>query len=347
MSRRKRQPRISLCDTENAGKRNWSELPTQEWDRIVALYEARDTIALAREAQQLGTSVSTLERQCRNVILVRDHYKQKYLAQSIPQSKTPVYDEFHVVKTNDAIIISDIEVPDHDAWMLKAALLAGMRFGIRTVIFAGDLIATDQDALNTWLSTWAEDGERSYATDLDELRTIIRRFREWFTDGITMIMGNHDMRIDKKTGGQVTLEMLLDDTDMQFSRYSYMYLWMPKAQEWVYVCHQFNYSKTSIKLAQDVWTVVTAPDGYDNETGLRIPDYDPFLDGPNKSKCHVVVTHTHVAQSGYSPDDNWNCGAGVYAGAETNPVGFSSSMQGDVTVTDPPTGSPCRQPCAA
>lgn len=85
--------------------------------------------------------------------------------------------------------------------MLRAALLAGMRFGIRKVIFAGDLIATDQDALNTWLSTWTEDGESTYAADLDELRKIICRFQEWFTDGIYMIMGNHDLRIDKKTGG--------------------------------------------------------------------------------------------------------------------------------------------------
>src|SRR5690606_38000196 len=105
-----------------------------------------------------------------------------------------VCDEFHVIQTNDAIIISDIEVPNHDAWMLKAALLTGMRYGIHTVIFAGDLIATDQDALNTWLSTWAEEGERSYAVDLDELRKIIRRFQEWFTDGIYMGMGNDDLR---------------------------------------------------------------------------------------------------------------------------------------------------------
>ena len=92
------------------GQRNWSQLSTSEWDRIIALYEARDSVALAHEAQQLGTSVSTLERQCRAAIMIRDRYKQKYLAQSIPQSVTPVYDEFHVIKANDAIIISDIEV---------------------------------------------------------------------------------------------------------------------------------------------------------------------------------------------------------------------------------------------
>jgi len=297
MQRRQRTP--------DGGKRNWSQLPTSEWDRIIALYEARDTVALAREAQRLGTSISTLERQVRSAILVRDRYRQKYLVESVPESKTPTYDEFHVIKTDDAIIISDIEVPDHDAWMLKAALLTGMRYGIHTCIFAGDLIATDQDALNTWLSTWAEDGERTYAADLNELRTIIRRFQEWFTDGIYMVMGNHDLRIDKKTGGQVTLEMLLDDTDMQFSRYSYMYIWMPRLQEWVYVAHQFNYSKTSVKLAQDVWNVVSAPDGYDNSTGERIEGYDEWQHGKNKQKCHVIVTHTHVAQAGFSPDGNW------------------------------------------
>src|SRR5690606_13809689 len=120
-----------------------------------------------------------------------------------------------------------------------------------------------------------------------------------------MVMGNHDLRIDKKTGGQVTLEMLLDDTDMEFSRYSYMYIWMPKTQEWVYVCHQFNYSKTSVRLAQNVWEVVSAPDGYDNATGERIDDYDEWQHGKNKEKCHVIVTHTHVAQDGFSPDGNW------------------------------------------
>ena len=104
---------------------------------------------------------------------------------------------------------------------------------------------------------------------------------------------------------QRTLEMLLDDTDMQFSRYSYMYIWMPKLQEWVYVCHQFNYSRTSVKLAQDVWNVVSAPDGYDNATGERIVGYDEWQHGKNKQKCHVIVTHTHVAQDGFSPDGNW------------------------------------------
>ena len=86
-----------------------------------------------------------------------------------------------------------------------------------------------------------------------------------------------------------------------------MYIWNPRTKEWTYVCHQFNYSKTSVRLAQQVWEVVSAPDEYDSDTGERIPDYDPIEHGWNKDKCHVIVTHTHVAQAGFSPDDNWNC----------------------------------------
>jgi len=100
-------------------------------------------------------------------------------------------------------------------------------------------------------------------------------------DGIDAILGNHDMRLAIATKGEITLDHLIEDTGVQLGEYSYMYLWSPSTKEWTYVCHQFNYSKTPVKLAQDVWAVVTAPDGYDNATGEPIPDYEPFRDGPN------------------------------------------------------------------
>ena len=186
---------------------------------------------------------------------------------------------------------------------MKAALLVGMRFGIKKLVWAGDLVATDQDALNTWLTTWAEEGGSVYESDLGQLDRLSAVYNGWFEEQYA-IMGNHDMRVDKKTGGQVTMQMLLRHTPIKFSRYSYMYVWMPVKREWVYVCHQFNYSKTSVKLAQDIWAVTTAPDGYDNGTGELIPDYNWAIHGPNKSK-YVLVTHTHVAQDGFSLDNNW------------------------------------------
>jgi hypothetical protein len=292
--------------TPNAGKRNWSQLTPDEWERIAQIYESGSRAQFVQEAAQLGTNIEALGRQVRNYRMVQRKLHANYLAKSLPPSPSPVFDEFTVIHDTDAIIISDIEVPDHSTWMLKAALLAGMRYGIKTVVFAGDLIATDQDALNTWMTTWREDGSRSFIADVRELKQIINRYGEWFE---TMVgcYGNHDMRLAKKTGGEVTIDMLLDDTGLQLGQYSYLYIFNPVLQEWTYVCHQFNYSKTSVKLAQDVWTVVTAPDGYDNRTGERIPDYDPLVHGWNKQKCHVIVTHTHVAQAGFSPDDSWNC----------------------------------------
>jgi len=138
------------------------------------------------------------------------------------------------------------------------------------------------------------------------LKTLIHAFGEWFTDQ-DAILGNHDMRAARATKGEITIDDLLEYTAIRLGQYSYMYVWNPRTHEWTYVCHQFNYCKISVRLAQEVWTVVTAPDGYDNATGERIPDYNPQVHGWNKQKCHVVITHTHVAQHGYSPDDSWNC----------------------------------------
>jgi 6-pyruvoyl-tetrahydropterin synthase len=243
-----------------------------------------------------GTTYRTIERKL----------KARVLVDAVPQSPSPIRDEFKVVRDTDAIIISDIEVPDYSQFMFKATLLTAMRYNIKRVIWAGDLVATDQDALNSWMTVWRDEGQRTYIADIKELKKIVRVYGEWF-DHQYAIEGNHDMRLARKTGGEVTIDDLLEDVNLELGHYSYMYVFNPELKEWTFVCHQFNYSKTSVKLAQDIWAVTTAPDGYDNTTGSRIPDYDPLVHGWNTQKCHVVITHTHVAQEGVSPDDSWAC----------------------------------------
>ncbi len=176
----------------------------------------------------------------------------------------------------------------HDPRILRLAMLTGMRHGIHKLILGGDIIATDQEALNTWLTTWAEDGEKTYAACLKELKQLIRACAEWFHEGIYAITGNHDERLAKKTGGQVTIQDMLEEEPINFSMYSYMYIHSPIKNEYTYLCHQYNYSKTPVKLAQNIWEVETAPDG-------------------SRSKCHVIVTHTHIEQTGWSPDGEWRC----------------------------------------
>jgi hypothetical protein len=208
--------RISTCDTQNDGKRNWSTLTALEMDKVIAVYESGDQKAFTQEAEALGTSVETLGRQVRSTRLIRDRYRAQLVVASVPESTSPVYNQYTIVETDDAIIISDIEVPDHDPRILRLAMLTGMRHGIKKLILGGDIIATDQDALNTWLTTLAEDGEKTYAACLKELKELIRACAEWFSEGIYAITGNHDERLAKKTGGQVTIQMMLEGEPVNF-----------------------------------------------------------------------------------------------------------------------------------
>lgn len=217
-----------------------------------------------------------------------------------PQREHP-YREYFVRHTDDAIIISDIEVPDQDPWMLKAATLVAMRFSIKHLMIVGDGIATDQATLNSWAQTWVEEHEVSYRTAVDMARQMVTRFATWF-DTIDWTSGNHDDRIARKTGGEVTIDMLLSDTTVNFSQYAYMYIYSPKQKEWTYLCHPQNFAKNSVNLGQQLWAVTNAPDDYD-ENGNYIDDAAVREVHRNRSKCNVVLGHTHQMQSGRSPDD--------------------------------------------
>lgn len=199
--------------------------------------------------------------------------------------------------------------------MLRAALLTAMQFDIRTVIFAGDTIATDQEALNDWLKAYLQD-EVNFPKALALEKTLLTVYKSWFTDGVYVISGNHDDRVARKTGGQVVMSMLLDSVGVDVSIYTYMYMFMPSVKEWVYIAHPYNYSKNSQDLARKIYNVTTAPDGYDNFTGEPIQDYDELRDGPNTAKCHVVVGHTHLQQEGWSEDGLYRC---VALGTMRNP----------------------------
>lgn len=214
------------------------------------------------------------------------------------------WDDYFDIPCDDYVVISDIEIPDHDPTMLQAALLTAMSKNIKTLIIAGDLLATDNPTLNSWVETWAVGNQINYEGAIGIALDILARFLMWFDD-IYVLEGNHDDRINRVTGGEVWFGMLLnqarihaeriiaDNPDRQgaavhFSRYAYMYVRTRRGP--MYICHQHNYSKTPVKLAQDIYGVINGPD-YD----IR----DPNSVG---EKCHILVTHTHIIQSGFSPD---------------------------------------------
>lgn len=111
----------------------------------------------------------------------------------------------------------------------------------------------------------------------------------WFTE-IIIVEGNHDDRIARKTGGEVYLGMFLRDAKfVRYSRYSYLYM-RTSQRGLIKLVHPENFSSTPVALGQQF---------YDVERG---PRFDPFNPFKTAEKCHFVLAHTHIDQSGYSKD---------------------------------------------
>lgn len=197
------------------------------------------------------------------------------------------YTDFEVIHSNDAIITSDWEIPDLDPRMLLLVRAFHQKFKIKTHILMGDVLATDQEALSHWPSLWKDEDvpEMSYKSGVALTVGLI----EFVMDGITKLViarGNHDDRVARATKGQVHLGMFLEMAGLPYSQYSYAFLETSRGP--VKMIHPASYSKDSLKLAQELYNVTTTDDG---------------------RKAHIVIAHTHQAQSGGSPDKLRECHA--------------------------------------
>lgn len=263
-----------------SSKGDFESLTLQEQEQLSQKYIATED--LADDALRLGVKTSTLERNVRNYIYNKRKFTSGMIDKlSIPRSTTKPYTEYEVVQGDNFIIISDVEIPDHSDEMLELAMLTGIRHGIKDMIIAGDFVATDQESLNHWLTTWIEMNRTTYRSDVGLGADILREFFKWF-ETIRMIEGNHDDRVARATGGEVYLGWLLEPTGATYSRYSYIYL--DTSRGMIKVCHPESYSANSLGLGQSLYSV---------EVG-------PYPDRPQK--CHIVLGHTHIASRGWSTD---------------------------------------------
>ncbi len=257
-------------------KLTWKKVGPKDKERLAQLYSAG--VPLDADAEALGMKRSSLEREIRQYIF----YKKELLGsaaadiqfEEMPRKR---YTDFLSIPTDEAIIVSDIEVPDHDPLYLKLALLSGMRLGVKRLIVAGDFIATDQDALNSWVTTWRRGDETRYEEDVDMAVSILSEFAKWFTD-ITIIEGNHDDRLNRKTSGEVHLGMFLRGTNALYSRYAYLHLHTSRGLVWV--VHPDNFSGDPITLGQQLYNV-------------------------HSPKGHWVLGHCHRRQDGWTPDGEY------------------------------------------
>lgn len=102
--------------------------------------------------------------------------------------------ELHVEYEGDCMVISDLEVPHHDVRTVGYLVAVAMKFGIKTLVIAGDFLALDSE------SYWpTEEGmeERTLADEKWSGRDVLEALFEWF-DYIIIIKGNHEQRGTKK-----------------------------------------------------------------------------------------------------------------------------------------------------
>lgn len=267
----------------------WDRIPRERKDEIAEKYAQK--IDLSDIALEVGIKLPTLQRHARNY----NYHKKMFLGMAaarvlIPRSVSRSWMDFVQIEGDDAIVIGDIEIPDHRAEILELALLTGMQRNIKRLIINGDLIATDQQALNEWVSRWKVSGTLTFEESKDLVIEVLQRLADWF-DEIYIVEGNHDDRIARKTGGEVHFGMFIprDMTQVKYSRYSYMYM-RTTSRGLIKFVHPDNYSNTPVKLGQDF---------YDVEVG---PNFDPANPFKTVEKCHFVISHTHIDQAGWTKD---------------------------------------------
>lgn len=196
-----------------------------------------------------------------------------------PQFSQRIYNDYLVVETDNAIISSDWEIPDTNSRMARLTLALGVKYGIKNKIIAGDLVATDQDALTSIINTWKTEGDLTYEQTIGITRKTINTLGNIF-ERIYICEGNHDDKISRKTIGEIHLGMFLIDTKAEYSHYHY--LWLKTSRGYAYISHTRNYNRNSAVLGKQLYNRSVAPDG-------------------NKPKF-VILGHTHQSQSGYSDD---------------------------------------------
>lgn len=180
----------------------------------------------------------------------------------VPGSLSDPYNKYMTFE-GDAVVISDIEFPDHDVELMAMAMDVGRHLGIKRLIIAGDTFAMDT------LSPWSPElpDRPTFVQSLKVGKRVLRTLLGVF-DRIEIIMGNHDVRLNRVTNGELHLGMLLQElTPVQVSCYHFCYL------DDILIAHPKNYSKIPLSVSRELADI---------------------------NRCRVIMGHTHHLCWGYS-----------------------------------------------
>lgn len=166
------------------------------------------------------------------------------------ESSTRNFDEYLHITSDSAIVLGDVEIPDHDAELLSMVVDIARKFDVKLLILNGDFY--DAGKFSTWKKT-TDTGCSSFTAEIEEVRDILRGFASIF-DTIAMLSGNHEQRIPKMTGGSINLGHFLEGIPelekVKFSEYGYLTL-SSEGQDF-YICHPQNYSRIPLSTAREL-----------------------------------------------------------------------------------------------
>lgn len=200
-----------------------------------------------------------------------------------PSTPRPLYSS-PIIKTNDIILISDIEAPDHDEAMVQLPLLLGMRYGIKKLAIIGDAIK--EDVFASWAKSMLS--PEDFESEMDTFEELLRFWMKWF-DEIHIRPGNHDARVAVATGGQIHLGMFLKRLGYkgQISYHPLRRMWIETDRGLVALYHQKNSSANGVDVARKMYNV------------------EPGIDG--RKPYMVWTTHSHHAGFCKSDDGLAGC----------------------------------------
>ncbi len=233
-------------------------------------------------AELIGQTPKFVRDRIRNVELsiARNYYRANpytALVQSPPQSPSRIYNDFLTIETDDVVIGSDFEVPDHSPIFLAMLILAGIAFDIKDLILAGDVLGSDQQGIEGHDSVWVPSFVPNYDDMSDITVNIINYFFEWYTR-VYAIRGNHDDKAARVTQGQITPHNVYARTNAVYSRYAWMHVRTSRGLVWV--VHPRQYSKAPITLGQKLYNA-------------------------QPEKGHWVLGHCHLRNDGWTEDGSF------------------------------------------
>jgi predicted phosphodiesterase len=236
--------------------------------------------------------------------------RPSYVSGRIPGSTTPEWNNYPVIESKRCLVISDVEIPDHDSEVLELALAVIEKYQIDTVIFNGDIIALD--SYSKWAKSTAY--RRSLEAELDPAEQILEQFSKAVPQ-IKWISGNHERRIALTNDGNLHLGMLLDKWfNIKFSQYSRCVL-NPGPEQW-FIVHQKEYRRIALSVARDLFQVhlcnIVAAHGHHQALGKDRSGRYWLVEGgsgrdPNRTLYKNVRDTTHPA---------WNLGFTVILDGE-------------------------------